>query len=198
MRLDQDTKERIKVGLSFCLEAYKMVCGCFLSVFVPHTCNGGAECSVSESFQSKDPILLVNGGALLSVCCLYAVELSRENWLIETLDIDPTKPDTYLRTVAPLPIQTKLLNWNKRYWQAAAVSMGMTAVNLVLSGLYLSGRQPSFSSFASFSILVLMKLVNSFTMARKDKRNVRARSAYMTEHSSFNVLDKDVKDFSTI
>ena len=44
---------------------------------------------------------------------------------------------------------------------------------------------------ASFALLVLMKLYGSFQRAKRDNKEQRARSAFMTEDCSFNVLDPD-------
>jgi len=195
--ITNDTKERLKVGFLFALEAYKIMCGCFLSVFVSHSCDdddSNADCSVVESFSTFSPTMAVNAATFCCICCLYAVELSRENWCIAHLDIDPKKPDVHLETIAPPPIRQKLLQWNDWYWKGALLSMGMAAINISVSTVYLAHHFRGIStitSAVSFSILVLMKLFGSFTMAKHDKKSVRARSAYLTEHTSFNVLDPD-------
>ena len=43
----------------------------------------------------------------------------------------------------------------------------------------------------SFSLLVLMKLYNSFVVARESVKNDKMMSSYMSEFVSFNVLDAD-------
>ena len=47
------------------------------------------------------------------------------------------------------------------------------------------------SCFASFALLVLMKLYNSLEVARQSVKNDKMTSAYMSEFVSFNVLDED-------
>ena len=47
------------------------------------------------------------------------------------------------------------------------------------------------SCFASFSLLVLMKLYNSLEVAIKSVKDDKMMSAYMSEFVSFNVLDSD-------
>ena len=47
------------------------------------------------------------------------------------------------------------------------------------------------SCFVSFVLLVLMKLYNSFIVARESIHNDKMMSAYMSEFVSFNVLDAD-------
>ena len=47
------------------------------------------------------------------------------------------------------------------------------------------------SCFFSFSLLVLMKLYNSYCVANQSVQNDKMMSAYMSEFVSFNVIDKD-------
>lgn len=199
MKFDNDSKERARVLLSFLLEAYKICMGCFLTVFVAHNCpESGEECSVTASFRPQTHAgmvaIVVNGATFGAICTLYGVELLRENWCITHLDIDPSFPDLHLSEVASESVQHQLLAWNNRYWKAALASMVLVVANIVISVLYLAANYRGLgtaTSMVSFSILVLMKLWRSFSMARQDRTTVRARSAYMTEYTSFNVLDED-------
>ena len=63
MKLDRDTKERLKVCFSFLLESYKICMGCFLSVFVAHSCGEQQSCTILESFRQP------NVGAQREVFC---------------------------------------------------------------------------------------------------------------------------------
>ena len=47
------------------------------------------------------------------------------------------------------------------------------------------------SCFVSFSLLVYMKLINSFIVAYESVHNDKMMSAYMSEFVSYNVIDKD-------
>ena len=47
------------------------------------------------------------------------------------------------------------------------------------------------SCFISFTLLVLMKLYNSYTVAHQSVKNDKMMSAYMSEFVSYNVLDED-------
>ena len=202
MKIDNDVKERLKVLASFALESYKICMGCFLSVFVTHNCEGGRdECSVTDSFHPTSifstATIVVNAVTFAAIVALYAVELARENFCIEHLDIDPAYPDMYLKDVAPQALQKKLLTWNNRYWKMALSSVVLVVANISLSSVYLARHARGIGTVTttlSFSLLVLMKLWRSFSMAREDRANVRARSAYMTEYTSFNILDKDHYD----
>lgn len=202
MKIDNDVKERLKVLASFALESYKICMGCFLSVFVTHNCEGEEnECSVTDSFRPTSLFstvtIVVNGVTFAAIVALYTVELARENFCIEHLDIDPTYPDMHLKEVAPAALQNKLLTWNNRYWKTALSSVVLVVANISLSCVYLARHARGIGTVTttlSFSLLVLMKLWRSFSMAREDRANVRARSAYMTEYTSFNILDRDHYD----
>ena len=67
------------------------------------------------------------------------------------------------------------------------INLGLSA-KLVKDGYHSSS---TLSCFASFSLLVLMKLYNSLEVARQSVKNDKMMSAYMSEFVSFNVLDKD-------
>ncbi len=196
MKINNDTKERIKVALIFGLEVYKIAMGSFLSIFIPHTCDEEvSECNMSLSSTVLGRAAFgLNAVAFTSICALYAIELTRENFCIKHLDINPDLPDTHLATIAPESLKTKLIAWNDLYWRAASVGMVLTTSNVAVSSVFLANHYESsntITTLLSFSILVFMKLLRSYSMAKKSKHSLRAFSAYMTEFTSFNALDPD-------
>ena len=83
---------------------------------------------------------------------------------------------------------------NRWYYRTLLFNCGTYGVNLALSAkLVKDGYHSSstLSCFASFSLLVLMKLYNSLEVARQSVKNDKMMSAYMSEFVSFNVLDSD-------
>ncbi len=196
MKINNDTKERIRVAFIFGLEVYKIAMGTFLSIFIPHTCDEEvSECNMSLSSTVLGRAAFgLNAAAFTSICALYVIELARENFCIKHLDINPDLPDTHLATIAPESLKTKLIAWNDLYWRAASVGMVLTTSNVAVSSVYLGNHYESsntLTTLLSFSILVFMKLLRSYSMAKKSKHSVRAFSAYMTEFTSFNALDPD-------
>ena len=196
MKINNDTKERIKVALIFGLEVYKIAMGSFLSIFIPHTCDEEvSECNMSLSSTVLGRAAFgLNAVAFTSICALYAIEPTRENFCIKHLDINPDLPDTHLATIAPESLKTKLIAWNDLYWRAASVGMVLTTSNVAVSSVFLANHYESsntITTLLSFSILVFMKLLRSYSMAKKSKHSLRAFSAYMTEFTSFNALDPD-------
>ena len=199
MRVSRDTSERLRVFAAFMLEIYKVATGTMLSVFVAHNCpETSEECSVVDSFHPTHPLtfgtLVLNGTTLVFVVSLYVLGLSRENFMIYAFDINPEYPDAYLDDVAPPCALRKLRRWNKRYWRAAAAAMILAVANIVVSAIFLFQNYRSSTTAtacASFALLVLMKLYGSFSRARRDNKEQRARSAFLSEDSSFNIMDED-------
>jgi hypothetical protein len=199
MKIDNDSKQRCRVFFVFLLEAYKVLMGTFLTVFVPHSCGEGDEdCSVVDSFRPQTGYevltIVANGVTFLAICGLYLIEMRREHFFIEFFDVDSNYADLHLKNVITPELKTRLLAWNNIYWKAALTSTTLVTSNIALSAVYLSQHfrgSSTITTVLSFSILVLMKLYRSFTMARRDRTDVRARSAYLTEFTSFNVLDPD-------
>ena len=105
MKLDRDTKERLRVAFSFCLESYKIMMGCFLSVFVTHTCEEGQdkECSILDSFRTPSATIAINGTTFAAICLLYAIELMRENWCASNIWTSTRRSLT--STSAPSPLR---------------------------------------------------------------------------------------------
>ena len=70
--------------------------------------------------------------------------------------------------------------------------MNMINIGLVLKILNTDYHsQSTISCFISFTLLILMKLYNSFSVAYQSVKNDKMMSAYMSEFVSYNVLDSD-------
>jgi len=199
---DNDNKERCRVAAIFLLEVYKVSMGTLLCVFVAHNCpDTNEQCSVMDSLTLKNSTstltvatLSMNSCTMVFVFALYVVELARENWMIHTLDINPEFPDAYLDDVAPPPVLHRLRVWNHRYWKSALLAAVFAVANVAVSAVFLFQNfrgSATVTACASFALLVLMKLYTSFQRAKRDNTEQRARSAFMTEDCSFNVLDPD-------
>ena len=98
--MDDDTRQRVKGAAKFTLEFYKILMGCFLTVFVPHSC-GETMCSFSHNlYGSTDGFhqvaVLTNTLCFLAFLAMYFCEITRENWCITYLDIDATKSNDNL------------------------------------------------------------------------------------------------------
>lgn len=205
---DVDFVQRIKVSGIFCLQIYKILTGTLLTVFVPQSCETLLEtnttenriCTLTQNFENNDlyhkKTLYWNITTMILFLGYYMIELKRENWSIKYLDIDNNKPDNSLKEIIKNePGLDKYMDrLNIYYYNFLLATIFAYAVNvaLMVKILYTDYHSSStVSCFISFVLLVLMKLYNSFFVARESIKNDKMMSAYMSEFVSYNVLDSD-------
>ena len=197
--IDEDLKQRMKVGGIFLLQVYKVMTGTMLSLFIPQNC-GTEMCSLNDNYTNNElyhrtTFYWNSFSAFLFICC-YLIELYREEWCVKYLDIDNDYPDNSLKEII---VQEKVLDQridklNKYYYNTLCVNAFVYFVNIVLTIKMINDsyyNSSTLSCFISFVLLVLMKLYNSFTVAHQSVKNDKMMSAYMCEFVSFNVLDDD-------
>ena len=197
--IDIDLIQRIKVTGLFFLQFYKILTGTMLTLFIPQNCDKQI-CTINENYENKDInhkiTLYWNMLTLFSFIMTYFYELKRENWSIKYLDIDYNLPDNNLKSVIikEPKLDKQMDKMNKYYKNIVSVTMFLYFVNLCLTIRLLNINYHSSSTlscFISFSLLVMMKLYNSFTVAYNSVKSDKMTSAYMSEFVSFNVLDSD-------
>ena len=201
MKITVDSKQRITTLLLMCLEFYKVIMGTFLVVFVPQDCNGTI-CTVTQNFFKHDTMHYVantcNFVTFSAIGTLYFIELNRENWCIEYLDIDDEKNANNLDLeIESYPeYKIKMNKLNKKYVNATYAALFMMVVNFIVSGYTVYRKYTgtnSITSFISFFILVSMKLYNAWSIGNLSIKNERANSAYMKEPKTYNTIDADHK-----
>ena len=197
--IDHDIIQRFKVAGIFLLQIYKVTTGTMLSIFVPQSC-GEQICTLTENYNNTDiyhqVVVYWNAFSWVTFFTYYLIELRREEWSIKHLDIDNNKPDNSLKQI--IINEPKLDKYmdklNLWYYRTLLFNCCVYTLNLALSAkLVKDGYHSSstLSCFASFSLLVLMKLYNSLIVARNSVKHDKMMSAYMSEFVSFNVLDAD-------
>jgi len=197
--LDIDLVQRMKVTGLFVLQFYKIVTGTMLTLFITQNCDGQI-CSIKQNYKNNDiyhqSTLSWNVLTMMSFFILYIFELNRENWSIKYLDIDNDKPDNALKSVIvkEKKLDTQMDKLNIYYYRIVKFTIFMNMINIgfvvkILKTDYHS--QSTVSCFISFTLLILMKLYNSFTVAYQSVKNDKMMSAYMSEFVSYNVLDSD-------
>lgn len=201
MKLEIDTKQRIRTGFNFILEFYKILMGTFLIAFVPQKCGEGV-CTLRENIQNTEPLHLtgniVNFATFMTVLVLYKCELQRENWCIEYLDIDHDKPtnnlDGEIEYYPEYKIRMKELN--KNYLLSVYVSTSMLLCNFTLSSVVIGYDYAginTLTSLLSFFILVVTKISNAYTIGKKSVVEEHALSAYLKTAKTYNTIDIDYK-----
>jgi len=199
MKVDGDLIQRIKVCGIFFLQSYKILTGTMLAVFVPQSC-GDHVCTLTENINNEDfyhrSALGMNSLTMLLFFGYYLIELRREEWSIKYLDIDNNKPDNSLKAIiiTEPKLDKQMDRLNKYYYNALLITGFFYFVNVLMTIKLLKDKYHSSSTiscFMSFSLLVMMKLYNSFSVARQSVKNDKMMSAYMSEFVSYNVLDAD-------
>ena len=114
--------------------------------------------------------------------------MSRENWFIIVFDIDHGEPDDalneYWETV-PNDLKRKMNKWNFAYYVVACMVFIVSLINLAVSLAFLIVYWSSASTvitYASFSLLIANKIIQSFLRARDNYKKERATSSYMMEY----------------
>ena len=201
MKLTVDSKQRITTLLLMCLEFYKVIMGTFLIVFVPQNCNGTI-CTATENFFKEGQLYyggnVCNFITFSAIGTLYFIELKRENWCIQYLDIDDEKSTNNLdMEIEAYPKYKKEMNrLNNNYVNATYFAVFMMCINFIVSGFTVYQTNTgtnSITSFISFFLLVSMKLYNAWSVGRLSIKDERANSAYMKEPKTYNTIDSDYR-----
>jgi hypothetical protein len=201
MHLTSDNKQRIAVSLSFLLEFYKVVMGTFLTIFVPQNC-GEKTCSISDNVYNTNGIHLsatsFNFITFIVVLYFYVIEMKREYWSIEHLDIDVRKPNNYLDTeIEYYPnIKNEMIKLNYKYLYATNAAIIFLILNFIISTVsiyYHFAGITSLNSIASFLLLLSMKIKKAYFISHETIYNERKLSAYMNEPKTYNTIDTHYK-----
>lgn len=201
MKVDVDNKERIKVCILFLLQSYKVIMGSMLLIFVPRKCDEGV-CTVQQNLVADDMFnraaLGFNYASIAFFLLTYIIELRRENFCVHNFDIDHDVGDNNLAII--LKDKPKLLDslhyHNKLYSNITKATFIVYLINFIMSNIVLYNDETfwkiGLAPYSSYIILILMKLYNCYYISSHSIENDKALSAYMTEFSSFNVIDYDM------
>ena len=197
--VDVDLIQRVKVVGLFFLQFYKILTGTMLTLFIPQNCEGQI-CTLTQNYENPDiyhkTTLYWNGLTMFFFMLTYFYELKRENWSIKYLDIDNNFSDNNLKSIIvnEPKLDKQMDRLNLRYRNIVCTTIFLYFINMCLTIRLLNVNYHSSSTlscFASFSLLVMMKLYNSFSVSYYSVKSDKMMSAYMSEFVSFNVLDED-------
>ena len=215
MKVDQDLKERLKIGALWVFQSYKVIMGSLLILFVPQKCEELVEysgstdgeyetkiCSVSDNLHKTDDMFhnITLGFNFLCVglfLITYVVELRREHWCVKHLDINHDFPDNHLDDIIDQKPELKLelRKRNSRYFKITSITSSVYMINLILSSIIIYDNYvgiQAVTSYTSYVALILLKIYNSLFISYDSLHNDKALSGYITEFSSFNVFDEDI------
>jgi hypothetical protein len=199
MKVDNDMIQRCKVFGIFMLQGYKILTGTLLSVFIPQSC-GDHVCTLKENIENNDKYhriaLSWNIMTMVIFIGYFIIELIREEWCIKYLDIDNNKSDNGLKEIiiTEPKLDKKMDRLNKYYYNIIVFTGIFYLINILLTIKLLKDKYHSSSTiscFMSFTLLVMMKLYNSYNVGYQSKKNDKMMSAYSSEFISYNVLDED-------
>ena len=200
MKLTVDSRQRLNGCATLLLEFYKVLMGTFLTVFVPHACEGGRICSLAHNLQSDGAwhraALAANCLCFLAFLLLYAVEVAREDWCIRYLDIDPKRANDALDDEIEIypKLKARMRALNGRYKGAVTLCSVAHCGNVLISLGDMAQAWPGAAALAplvSYVLLVTAKLHRAMGTARASLRRERAFSAYLTTARTYNAVDAD-------
>ena len=146
--------------------------------------------------------LAFNFMSIAAFLATYAIELRRENFCVHNFDIDHDVGDNNLAIILKdkPDLLKELHSHNNLYYRITAATFFVYLVNFILSDIVLY-NDPTFwkvglAPYFSYILLILMKLYNCYFISSSSIKDDKALSAYMTEFSSFNVIDVDMCDIT--
>jgi hypothetical protein len=199
MKLKVDTQQRFLTVFLFLVEMYKLLMGSCLTLFVPQLCNT-ATCSLTEIIYLDSTLHRVamgfNAYSLLMFLVFYCVELRRENWCIQYLDMDDSKSAVHLDAeIEAYPaIKSKMGALNYQYRTAVIVCTVSQIINVAISIADIAQAWAGISSLtplASYVLIIFIKLGISFQIAQASLQKERALSAFMKAPRTYNTIDED-------
>lgn len=199
MYLTVNKKEKISVGISFILEFYTVIMGTFLNLFVPQKC-GENICSISENLYNTQFIHVsanfINFITFFVVLYFYFVEIKREYWYIENLDIDVRKPNNNLTTEIELyPNIKKQMNYlNYKYLYATRGVIISLILNFIISMISIGYNFygiTSLNSIFSFLLLILIKVNKAYSISHETIYNDIKFSAYTSVPKTYNTISNN-------
>ena len=203
--MNQDIKQSIKVAGLFFLQSYKILTGTLLTIFVPQKCetiiNNNTEpsiCTLTQNLNNEDEyhsqVLNWNIITMVLFFGYFIIELKREKWVIQNLEVDHNLPDNALKEILKkepqLDKEMDRLNLYYYYFLNATIIAYLINVVLMIKILKTDYHSTAtISSFLSFTLLVFMKLYNSYIVANESIKNDKMLSSFLSEFVSYNNLD---------
>lgn len=201
MHVDQDSKQRMNAVISFGLEFYKILMGTFLTAFIPRECKEGV-CSLADNIYDDElyhrVAISLNAFSFLVFLAFYYAEISRENWAIQYLDIDPEKPNNNLdEEIERYPlIKKRMAELNTKYLTTTKFCAGLQVINIGVSVGDIASHwagAATVTPLLSSILLIFMKLYASFVVANASIKDERVFSAYLSIPKTFNTIDEDYR-----
>ena len=197
---DQDFQQQMSVSITFMLELYRVLMGGMLVMFVPQKC-GDTSCSITENITRTDDFsqatLAFNIMTFLCFFGLYIIEIRRENYMINYLEVNRFKSkdnESVGEALQLLPKikQDALHTYDRYYYYSGMVSLFFFIVNVALSGYFISLHYLDGKTLSVFmtNVLFMSSKVMEVNSIVNTKENV-FYSAYLNDRVQYNDVDPD-------
>ena len=192
--------KKMNVASTLLLEIYRVLMGAFLVVFVPQKCNDQI-CSLSDNINRSDTLsqtaIAMNAVTMFSFLCLYAVEVKRENKLINYLEVNrftPVDNESVVDALIKLPKSKKdsILLFDKYYQNTGYGSTIAFLLNAVISSIVVYTNYLDSKTVTVYltNLLFMGLKVSDVYSTVNTKQNV-FYSAYLKNKVQFNDVDPD-------
>jgi hypothetical protein len=200
--LDQDTLQRISVGMQVLLEMYRVITSSLLILFVPQICVDHI-CTTTENLvwetNTYNTALCFNFISMAFLVNMYYMELVRENRLIKYLSVNPelaNNNEMVGKQLELLPVnkQNKIFTINRYYRLSSYGALIIYVLNVMLSAAavnkYYAGSQ-TVSTFITYVLFMATKFGSVYSLVSTEKNIFY--SAYLKSNIQFNDIDPDCK-----
>ena len=201
-KFDQDTLQRLSVGVQFLLEMYRVVTSSLLILFVPQICVDHI-CTTTENLvwetNTYNTALCFNFISMAFLVNMYYMELVRENRLIKYLAVNPELANDSEEVSKQLELlsinkQNKIFSINRYYRLSSYAALSIYVLNVLLSiaaiSRYYAGSQ-TVSTFVTYILFMMTKFGSVYSLVSTDKNIFY--SAYLKSNVQFNDIDHDCK-----
>ena len=201
-KFDQDTLQRLSVGVQFLLEMYRVVTSSLLILFVPQICVDHI-CTTTENLvwetNTYNTALCFNFISMAFLVNMYYMELVRENRMIKYLAVNPEFANDNEMVGKQLELlhvnkQNKIFSINRYYRLSAYAAVSIYSLNVLLSiaaiSKYYAGSQ-STTTFLTYVLFMATKFGGVYSLVSTDKNIFY--SAYLKSNIQFNDIDVDNK-----
>jgi hypothetical protein len=200
--LDQDTLQRLSVGVQFLLEMYRVITSSLLILFVPQICVDHI-CTTTENLvwetNTYNTALCFNFISMAFLVNMYYMELVRENRLIKYLAVNPelaNDSDEVGKQLELLHVnkQNKIFSINRYYRLSSYGAASIYLLNVLLSCIaistYYAGSQTA-STLVTYILFMATKFGSVYSLISTEKNIFY--SAYMIGKIQYNDIDDDNK-----
>ena len=181
LKKSQDFIQKCTIAVNIALELYRVITSTLLLLFIPQDCNGTI-CTINKSlcwstWQFYNTVLVCNFVTLAIFCNLYIIEIIREIYLINYLDVNVNKPNddkdvAIALALLPEDKKKKIHRIDIFYQRISYISICAFTCNIIGSGIvvynyYLNSQTTT--TYITYILYMLSKLVSVHTIAYTTK-----------------------------